>query len=165
MNPSLRSTACILAATLVTTLTPPAQAFNLGGHWSGTYKCKGSFDGAKDSYEEVLEATITQVGTAVGANIAFTGTPYSYNGLAVANATKPDNGDLMLTICGTDDDLGSGLYDELGRFKVATKSTKGTGSISGVSYYATTAPPQAYTCKWKLKRTTTSAPTVPTSCP
>jgi hypothetical protein len=38
-------------------------------------------------------------------------------------------------------------------------------SISGVSLYASTNPAQAYTCKWKLKRTSTSAPAVPTTCP
>ncbi len=166
MIPSIRFAACIPAAVLVAALAaPPAYAYDLGGHWSGVYKCKGSFGGDKDSYTDALEADITQAGTAVGANISFSGTPYSYNGLAVADSKKPDKGDLMLTICGTDDDLGSGQYDELGRFKVTTKPTKGSGSISGASYYSSTSPPQAYTCKWKLKRTSTSAPVVPTTCP
>jgi hypothetical protein len=166
MNSSIRSTACTLTVALVVTLAPSAQAFDLSGHWSGVYKCKGSFGGEKDSYEDDLEVNITQAGAAVGANISFSGTPYSYNGLAVANATKPDKGDLMLTICGTDDNLSAGQFDELGRFKVATKPTKGTGSISGASYYSSTGPPQAYTCKWKLKRIPNSgAPAVPTTCP
>lgn len=163
--PSARVAAGMLAAVLVATLAPPARAFELDGHWSGTYKCKGVSGGEKDSYEDALEADVTQSGTAVGATISFSGTPYSYNGLAIADAAKPDKGDLMLTICGTDDDLGSGVFDELGRFKVTTKPAKGSGAISGVSVYADNNPPGAYTCKWKLKRTSTSAPVVPTSCP
>ena len=165
MTPLPRLSNAILAAVLVTALASSARAFELDGHWSGTYKCKGSANGEKDSYEDTLEADITQTGTAVGASISFSGTVYSYNGLAVADAAKPDKGDLMLTICGTDDDLGSGEFDELGRLKVTTKPTKGSGSISGISLYSANNPPDAYTCKWKLKRTSTSAPTVPTSCP
>lgn len=161
----LRFAAAVLVAALVTTTASATYAYDLSGHWSGTYKCKGTFGGQKDSYSDVLEADITQSGTAVGATISFTGSPYSYNGLAIADAKKPDKGDLMLTICGTDDDLGSGVFDELGRFKVATKPAKGSGAISGQSFYSTTNPPQAYTCKWKLKRTSTSAPVVPTTCP
>jgi hypothetical protein len=160
-----RFAAALFAVVLVLTVAPSVRAFELDGHWSGTYKCKGNFGGEKDAYEDALEADITQTGTAVGALITFSGTPYSYNGLAVADAAKPDKGDLMLTICGTDDDLGSGEFDELGRFKVTTKPAKGSGAISGVSLYASTNPAQAYTCKWKLKRTSTSAPAVPTSCP
>lgn len=113
---------------------------------------------------KALEADITQSGTAVGASISFSGTLYSYNGIAVADAKKPDKGDVMLTICGTDDDLGSGEFDELGRFKVTTKPAKGSGAISGFSVYSANNPPEAYTCKWKLKRTSTSAPVVQTSC-
>ncbi len=165
MTPLLRFAAGILATVLVATLAPSARAFDLDGHWSGTYKCKGNSGGEKDSYEDALEADFTQTGTAVGASISFSGTPYSYNGLAVADSKKPDKGDLMLTICGTDDDLGSGQFDELGRFKVTTKPSKGSGSISGISLYSANNPAEAYTCKWKLKRTSTSAPMVPTSCP
>jgi hypothetical protein len=156
-----------LAATAVALLAaaPSARAFDITGSWSGTYKCKGSLDGVKDSYEDTLEAGITQVGTAVGASISFTGNLFSYNGLAVANATKPDKGDLMIAICGTDDDLGAGVYDEIGRLTVTTKPSKGSGTIKGTSNYASTGPPQAYTCKWQLKRTSTVDPAVATSCP
>jgi hypothetical protein len=160
-----RLTLSTFAAVLAIACAPAAYAFDLTGHWSGSYKCKGSFGGEKDSYDDVLEVDVNQSGTAVGLNISFTGTLYQYSGLAVANAAKPDKGDLMLTICGTDDDLSTGIFDELGRLKVTTKPSKGTGSMSGSSFYSTTNPPQAYTCKWKLKRTTTSAPVVSTSCP
>ena len=154
----------ILVALLVA-VAPAAHAFDLSGHWSGTYKCKGNYDGEKDGFEEVLEANITQSGSTVGANFTFDGTPYSYNGLAVANLAKPDKGDVMLVICGSDDDLGSTTFDELGRFKVTTKPSKGTGSISGISVYSRSGPPQVYTCKWKLKRTSAVNPNVPTACP
>ena len=131
----------ILVALLVA-VAPAAHAFDLSGHWSGTYKCKGNYDGEKDGFEEVLEANITQSGSTVGANFTFDGSPYSYNGLAVANLAKPDKGDVMLVICGSDDDLGSTTFDELGRFKVTTKPGKGTGAISGISVYSRSGPPQ-----------------------
>ncbi|MBI3770658.1 MAG: hypothetical protein HY271_19485 [Deltaproteobacteria bacterium] len=66
-----------LAVTAVALLAaaPSARAFDRTGSWSGTYKCKGNLGGARNSYEDTLEAGITQVGTAVGANISFTGDP------------------------------------------------------------------------------------------
>jgi hypothetical protein len=66
-------------------------------------------------------------------------------------------------LCGTDDDLGTGAYDELGRLSVVTKPAKGTGSMKGVSHFSTPAP-SAYTCKWKLKRTNPANPGVTTAC-
>jgi hypothetical protein len=159
----------IIAALLVVGLSlaagSSARAYDITGHWTGTYKCKGTFDGEKDSYVDTLEADFTQGGGAVGANVVFTGTPFNYSGVALPSAAKPDGGDLMLVICGTDDVLGSPQYDELTRLKVTTKPAKGTGTISGESLYVKSGPLQAYACKWKLKRTTTSAPAVPTSCP
>lgn len=160
-----RIIAPLLAVGLSLAAGTSAHAFDVTGHWSGTYKCKGTFDGEKDSYVDTLEADFTQSGAAAGANVVFTGTPFNYSGVAIANAAKPDGGDLMLVICGTDDVLGSAQYDELSRLKVTTKPAKGTGTISGESLYVRGGPIQAYTCKWKLKRTATSAPVVPTSCP
>lgn len=139
------------------------QAFDLTGTWEGTYTCKGSNVGEKDSYQDVLVAQITQTGTGVGLAITFTGAPFKYNGIAVANAAKPDKGDLVVTLCGTDDDLSTGAYDELGRLSVVTKPAKGTGSIKGVSSFSTPAP-STYTCKWKLKRTNPANPAVAIAC-
>jgi hypothetical protein len=147
----------ILAAT-------SAQAFDLTGTWEGTYTCKGSNQGVKDAYEEALVAQITQAGNAIGAAITFSGTPYKYNGIAVANATKPDKGDVVLVLCGSDDDLSTGAYDEIGRFSIVTKPAKGTGSLKGSSQFSTPSP-AAYTCKWKLKRTDPANPVVTTACP
>ncbi len=153
-----------LLAVMLAAATSPAHAFDVSGHWSGTYACKGSFDGEKASFTSALEADLTQSGAVVGANILFDGTPYSYNGLAVFGLAKPDKGDLMLVICGTDDNLNSTTYDELGRLKVTTKPAKGTGTISGFSIYSRSDPPRLYTCKWKLKRTSAVDPGVPTAC-
>ena len=143
-----------------------AHAFDLTGTWVGTYACKGT-NGEKDSYVSDVVANITQAGTAIGANVTIAGTPYKYNGIAVANTAKPDKGDLMLVLCATDDDLNSGpfnAYDELGRFSVVTKPAKGTGAIKGTSLYSSP-DPSAYTCKWKLKRTNTTNANVTAACP
>ncbi|MEO7435139.1 MAG: hypothetical protein ABI080_06585, partial [Candidatus Binatia bacterium] len=68
------------------------------------------------SYVNQMVAQITQGGNAVGAAVTIDGTPYRYNGIAVANAAKPDKGDVVFVLCASDDDLGTGAYDELGRF-------------------------------------------------
>lgn len=147
----------ILAAT-------SARAFDLTGTWEGTYKCKGSNQGVKDVSEDDIVAQITQVGNAIGAAITFSGNPFKYNGIAVANAAKPDKGDVVLVLCDSDDDLSTGAFDELGRFSIVTKPAKGTGSLKGSSQYSSPSP-AAYTCKWKLKRTDPADPQVTTACP
>jgi hypothetical protein len=154
-----------VAAVAIAVTVSAALAFDVTGTWEGTYKCKGIFDGLKDKYEDALVANLTQTGTAIGADITFDGDLFSYNGLAIANAAKPDKGDMTVVICGSDDDLSTGEFDELGRLSVTTKPLKGTGSIKGTSYYSTTGPVQVYTCKWKLKRTSTVDPLVAVSCP
>ncbi len=154
----------LLALTSVVAGATSARAFTLTGTWEGTYACKGVTSTGKDAYVDQLVAKITQVGTGVGAEITFNGNPFRYNGIAVANVTKPDKGDVVLVLCGTDDDTGTGLYDELGRFGVTTKPAKGTGSIKGISQFSTPEP-AAYTCKWKLKRTDATDPVVTVACP
>jgi hypothetical protein len=165
MRTIIRFGAAAAALVAGTVAAGGALAFDVTGTWEGTYKCKGVFDGLKDKYEDALVANITQTGTAVGADITFDGDLFSYNGLAIANAAKPDKGDLTVVICGSDDDLSTGEFDEFGRLTVTTKPLKGTGSIKGTSYYSTTGPVQVYTCKWKLKRTSTVNPNTAVSCP
>ena len=152
-------------ATTLLTFGAVADAFDVTGTWEGTYKCKGSYAGEKDSYADALVAKITQSGVAVGADITFDGDLFRYSGVAVANAAKPDKGDLGIVICGSDDDLTAGIYDELGRLSVTTKPSKGTGSIKGSSFYTRTNPGGAYTCKWSLKRTDPADPAVGVGCP
>lgn len=157
----------LVIALMSLVLVTPASAFDITGTWEGTYKCKGFDNGVKDKFEEELVAEFSQTSaTAVGANISFEGTEYRYNGLAHATATKPDKGDLMLVICGSDDNLATGTFDELGRFTVSTKADKVKATIKGVSMYSTqTIGLQSYTCKWKLTRTSTSDPMVAVLCP
>ena len=157
----------LLTAVGIVVAGTSVHAFDLTGTWEGTYACKGSVNGEKDKYVDPMVANITQVGTAVGANVLLDGSPYKYNGIAVANAAKPDKGDAMFVLCNSDDDLNAGpfnAYDELGRFSVVTKSAKGTGTIKGTSVYSS---PQTrvYTCRWKLKRTSTANPNVTIACP
>jgi hypothetical protein len=156
----------ITAFLLTLASVPVAHAYDITGHWEGTYKCKGVDDGEKDSFEESVIADITQTGTATGGSFFFggSGSSYKYNGLAVANAAKPDKGDLALVICGNDDNLAAGAFDEFGRFSVSTKPAKGTGTIKGISQYA--APDlDIFTCKWKLTRTATTNPGLTPTCP
>ena len=141
-----------------------AQAFDITGTWEGTYKCKGTFGGEKDSFDDVLIAKFSQSGTTAGAQISFDGDLFNYTGIEVPNTAKPDKGDLGIVICGTDDDLTTGEFDEIGRLTVTTKPTKGTGSMKGTSLYTTTGPNSVYTCKWKLKRTDTIDPGAATTC-
>lgn len=154
----------VMAAAGVIVATTSVQAYDLTGTWEGTYTCKGLANGVKDAYVNQLVAKISQVGTAVGADITFDGTPFKYNGIAAAKADKPDKGDLAFVLCGTDDDLSTGVYDEFGRFSVTTKPAKGTGAIKGLSQFSTPEP-AVITCKWKLKRTDPADPAVTPACP
>jgi len=155
----------VLVAFAFLAASPAVWAFDISGHWTGTYKCTGNLQGAKNKYTETLDASITQSGSAVGASIVFnSGAPFLYSGFALGGP-KPDNGDLMVDACTTDNNPESGLYDEIGRLTVKTKPAKGTGTLSGTSNYSGPSPPQIYTCKWKLKRISPTDPGVATTCP
>ena len=162
MRPFVRFTP-VLSVFLVLVLTPAARAFDVTGEWAGTYRCTGTFEGFKDSFTSALGAIITQDGSTLGAVISFDGGPFAYTGIAIADAGKPDKGNVMLTYCGTDDNLGSGV-DELARLAVKTNSAKHTGTLSGTSFFSRLDDPQAYTCKWKLKRTTILDAQLPQTC-
>ncbi len=56
--------------------------------------------GSRNSDVNSMVAQITQVGNAVGAAVTIGGSPYKYNGIAVANAAKPDKGDVVFVLCG-----------------------------------------------------------------
>jgi hypothetical protein len=163
MRRIIRTVLSIAAALAIPASATSALAYDLSGLWEGTYKCKGFINGVKDKYEDFLQAAITQSGTAVGANISFDGDPFRFNGLGIATSGKPDKGDLVLVVCGTNDNLTTQDYDEIGRMTVTTKPSKGTGSIKGVSNYAFGGT-DIYTCKWKLKRVSAVDPQVGTGC-
>jgi hypothetical protein len=86
----------IYICTLVTTAlmlhagVMSARAFDLTGHWVGTWTCKG-FDGAKFSDQNKTSTLdITQSGTAIHA--AFEGL-FLYAGAAVPDPAKPEQGE------------------------------------------------------------------------
>ena len=164
MRPLVRLTAAVAGA-LVLASAPAARAFDISGTWAGLYKCKGTFDGEKDSFTQVVGMIVTQIDSTFGAAVSFDQAAYGFTGTAIASATKPANGVVTLTSCDTDNDLSSGEFDELARLTVKTNPAKGTGTLSGTSILTSTDPAlQSYLCKWKLKRTTPLDPGVPQTC-
>jgi hypothetical protein len=158
----------VLVAAALAVAAAPATAFDLTGTYAGKYVCKGFF-GAKFSFTSQPDLAITQSGDAIGVMWSFGG--YLYSGVAIADNKKPDNkGEAALVLCGTNDALVDGNYNELGRFKVATKastnpSKPAKGKLTGVSIYTEANSNEVYTCKWSFKRVDDANPGILTACP
>ena len=150
-----------LVAALLVLVPATGHAFDLTGHWTGSWKCTIFDDGVKgkDGNKESTLA-ITQAGTVFGADLD---SGLTYSGIAIADARKPDNkGEIGIVHCGSDDDLTQIPYTELGRWKVSVKGAK--GKLNGVTLWSDDSQHIA-TCKYKYKRIDTVDPAVPTACP
>ena len=93
--------------TIVLSLSIPAAALDLTGTWEGKMTCTALAFGAKDKFTFAGTLMITQVGDTLAVGTAAGGDA-SYEGIAVADLTKPEKGEAGLAHCGTDDDLSGG---------------------------------------------------------
>lgn len=157
---STRTRTCTVAVfTLLVTasLAPAAHAFDLTGHWTGKWNCKG-FDRTKfTSSEKSSTLAITQVGPAFAANIdGITG--FFYNVTPLTDAAKPEKGEAVLLACPTANPLGSGDA-EIIRAAVKTKNGTVNATLKGTSVFANDAP-EVGTCKYSYKRIDISDPAV-----
>jgi hypothetical protein len=134
-----------------------AHAVDLTGTWNGKYTCT-QFDGSSSKVTSPPDSVllIDQTGATLSA-IIDAGSGGTYRGATIDATAKPDaQGEAVFNACQTDAVPFSGGTGELVRLKVKVDPEKGTGTLSGVSYFET----QTYllTCKLKYKRVST-APT------
>ncbi len=155
----------VLVAPLLLALVSSASAFDLTGTWTGTRKCKFLIAGVKSKVDRSGTVEITQDGNAVGFDTAI-GSTHLYSGVANFGTEKPDKGELSVRHCRDHDFADPTPFDALGRFAVKTKTGKVKATISGITIVAddSVASPSHGTCKWKLTRTASADPGVPTSC-
>jgi hypothetical protein len=142
-----------------------ARAFDLTGHWVGTWTCKG-FDGTKFSDQNKTSTLdITQSGNAIHA--AFEKL-FLYAGAAVPDPAKPEKGEVVLADCHTNAvlEMEDG-NSEIIRAPVATKPASVKATFKGLSILENDVVPfgqQVQTCKYSYKRIDTDDPAVG-SCP
>lgn len=153
----------LVALSVLLAVATPAVAFDLTGTWTGTRKCKFFDAGVKSKVDREGTVSITQVGNAVGFDSAI-GSTHLYFGIANFGTEKPDKGELSLRHCR--DHVDTTPFDAVGRFTVKTKTGKVKATIAGITIIANddVASPSHGTCKWKVTRTATADPGVPTSC-
>lgn len=167
----LSTTAAALLSALIAA-SPASAAFinyDVTGTWTGTVKCKDFASGVKQKSAFAPEMKISQLGVNIGVRLTLpSGPTLFYGGLINADAKKPEQkGEAILIRCGTDNELESGLGDEMVRMAASTKPGKVKASFKGFAFYSvgTNINPLHGTCKWKFTRTDTIDPNFATSCP
>jgi hypothetical protein len=151
----------------------PASAFDLTGHWTGKYSCKGFAAPFNRDGKQVNKFTtshkestldITQNGGAFGAVIDLNDGPYRYNGFSMPSVKNAATGEVFLIGCSTSkiptsDDTGA----EIVRASVKTKDGVVKATFKGVSLFADNFP-EIETCKYSYTRVDTADPGIST-CP
>lgn len=148
---------------MLASVATAAQGFDLTGHWVGKATCKGLGDGAKFARKTEVVADVSQSGRDV--NLAFQGFDFLSvaSGIAVPSAKNADKGEVGFVACGNDPDP---VFGVVGRAKVTTKPSKGTGTIkftaivAGKDLNGIGVTDATFTCTGGLKRTSTADPVV-----
>ncbi len=154
----------VAATLLLGVAVAPAHAFDLTGHWTGKWSCKG-FDGTKfTSGNKVSTMDVTQVVGTFAVAIDVATDNFTYNAVAIPDMIKPnEKGEVVLVGCHTGTTLPAAPFDaELVRASVKTK-LDGKGTFTGTSFFADSAP-EVGTCKYSYKRVSTIDPVV-AACP
>jgi hypothetical protein len=144
-----------------------ARGFYLTGSWVGKASCKGLGDGAKFAGKSEIVADVSQSGRDV--NIAFQGFSFltTVSAIAVPSVKNADKGELGFVACGNESDP---VFGVTGRAKVATKPSKGTGTmrfvaiVAGKDLNGLGVADAAFTCTGTIKRISTVDPGVG-ACP
>jgi len=152
-------TAAILAFSLAAGL--PAAAFDLTGHWEGSYSCSEFDRGIKYKFSN-KESTLTVTSLGNGTLRTIVDGFIDFRGIEIPDATESEKGEIGLVYCGSDDDLATGAQTEFGRFKVSTSGSR--GSISGSTVWSYNYEHIA-TCKYRYTRVDTIDPNLTYACP
>jgi hypothetical protein len=153
-------TVAATAALCLSAASVPAHAFDLTGHWTGKWSCKG-FDGTKfTSGNKESTLAITQSGGTFAAAIDASTDNFTYNGVAITDIKDANKGEVVLLGCHLANTLPAGQDDgELVRASVKTKLDTFKASFKGTSLF-TDAFPEVGTCKYSYKRIDTTDPAV-----
>jgi hypothetical protein len=145
-----------LAAVAALAFTASAHAIDLTGTWNGSYSCT-SFDGeATKTKAPDSVLLIFQTGGTLSA-IIDAGAGGTYRGATIDATAKPtEQGEAVFNFCTTDALPLADSASELVRLKAKVNVEKGTGTLSGVSYFEQ--PGNMLTCKLKYKRVSTAPP-------
>jgi hypothetical protein len=162
-----RRIAVTLVLVAATYASPALAALDLTGTWAGTWKCKDVTSGAATKPGGTVTMTVTQTGGDANASLQWTlkdGSPAgseTYQGHVQEIAAKPGQG--ATTLVGCETRPGSSVYTET--LSANVKVTSSNATLKGISTYE-----QANnsivggTCKYSLKRTTATDPSV-AACP
>jgi hypothetical protein len=159
----MTTTRCLAAhAAALALLVPaaPLHAFDLTGTWEGTASCKSFFEGTASRAKVSVAIEISQSGDSLAVRLGG----FSFNGRALEDADNADKGEVVLSLCGTDDLplLGRGT---LVRARASTRPESGAGKLQALLITDDSNPvPLVSTCKWRLERTATADPSV-APCP
>ena len=145
----------------------PARAalitYDLTGDWTGKITCNVFAGGVKQKIVLTPTMHVSQIGQNIGVEIELGLGSKRYAGLANPDAKKPEQkGETALILCGTDNVLGATSPDEIGRMSVSAKPGKVKASLKGLSFYSDV--DDHGTCKWSMKRISTTDPGVTTDC-
>ncbi|MBI3769721.1 MAG: hypothetical protein HY271_14705 [Deltaproteobacteria bacterium] len=161
-----RGHVAFLVAAFLLASTPVVRAFDLTGTYAGKFACKGVTTGqagGKLSFTNETALAVKQSASAI--SLRANGASNQYVAIAIPDPKKPDDkGNIALALCGTDDKLASGTFDEIGRLKVSAKPGALAAKMTGFSIYSDTVA-GVLTCKWSFKRTDTVIPAQSTACP
>ena len=167
-RPRLTTAAAVL---LIVAAASAAHAafisYDLTGTWSGVIKCTELVSGEKQKTQLNPIMRITQVGVNMGVEVQNGSDTDFYGGLANPAVKKPEQkGEAILIRCGTDNELGFDLTDEIARMQASTKVGKVKATFKGFSYVSRPSDPGPHhaTCKWKFTRTDTVNQNFPTNC-
>lgn len=140
---------------------------DLTGTWVGKFNCNGSQKGGKIKFGFQPTIRITQSALTVGMAVDYgAGDVDLYGGLMIPDGKKPrSQAKVSVDYCGTNGVVGES-FDELGVVTTTTKPPGVKASLKGTTLYSDegVADPEAGTCKWSFKRTSTTDPNVPTTC-
>jgi hypothetical protein len=143
----------------------PAHAFDLTGHWTGKWSCKG-FDSTKfTSGNKGSTMDVTQVAGTFAIAIDAATDNFTYNAVAIPDLNKPnEKGEVALLGCHVGTTLPAPPLDgELVRASVKTKAN-GKATFTGTSVFADNFP-EVGTCKYSYKRVPGSADPGLAACP
>lgn len=165
-HPRTRRTSTLALGALLVSAAPAAAAlldYDLTGDWTGKITCSAYVGGVKQKIVLTPTMHVSQVGQNIGVSLEIGLGGKRYAGLANPDAKKPEQkGETALILCGTDNVLGATSPDEIGRMSVAAKPGKVKATLKGLSFYSDVA--DHGTCKWSMKRISTTDPGVDTAC-
>jgi hypothetical protein len=170
-----RSRMFLAVTFFLATGAPAAHAFDLTGHWTGKWSCKGVANDGKFTVSSSISPStldITQVGGTFAAVVDVSVSPadggdFPFNVFAIPDLKKPDEkGEVVLLACPNGNTVPASGSAETMRGQVKTKANTAKASFKATSIFTDifNGAPEVGTCKYSYKRIDTTDPGL-TNCP